>query len=74
MKANEGVEVQLHEFLTSTLNVGECSDSPSGRFTLCVEAGWALEMVLDAVVKAKIPCLCRESNCGRLARSLVTSH
>jgi hypothetical protein len=34
MKTYVGVEVQLHAFLTSTLDEGEWSGSRSGRFTL----------------------------------------
>jgi hypothetical protein len=53
MKAYWGVEVQLHEFLTSALDGGEWSASDPGRFiprerapdTHWTEAGWAPEPV-----------------------------
>jgi hypothetical protein len=56
--------------LTSALDGGEWSASRSGRFTSRERApgthwigGWVdLRVVLDEVVKRKIPSLCRESN------------
>jgi hypothetical protein len=66
-----GIEVQLLTFLTSALNVGESSASWPSHFKSWErppvptewEVGWA---------KRKYPCLCRKSNPGRPAPSLVT--
>jgi hypothetical protein len=56
-----GVEVYLHEFLTSALDGGEWSGSPSGRFTLGVKVPcnhWVgcwlcLRVAPDAVAKRR---------------------
>jgi len=52
MKTCGGMEVQLHEFLTSALDGGDWSASPPGRFTpgrnkvpIGWEAVWAREQV-----------------------------
>jgi hypothetical protein len=70
MKAYWGVDVQLHAFLTSTLDGGEWSASHPGRLTPRERApgtqwigGWVgPRAVLDTVVKRKIPSPRRESN------------
>jgi hypothetical protein len=62
MKTNEGVEVQLHEFLILAVDGGECSTSRPSRFTPRVKAPgahWIEGRVgprafLDAVVNTKI--------------------
>jgi len=43
MKTYGGVEVQLHTFLTSELDVGEWSGSRPGRFTYKVRAAGTQE-------------------------------
>jgi hypothetical protein len=70
MKTYWGVEVKLHDSLTSTLEGGEWSVSRPSRFTPRERApgthwigGWVGPgAVLDAVVKRKIPSPRRESN------------
>jgi hypothetical protein len=62
MKTYWRVEVQLHSFLTSALDGGECSASHPGRFIPRERdpgthwiGGWVgLRAVLDAVVKRTI--------------------
>jgi hypothetical protein len=79
IKTYRGVEVQLHAFLTSALDAGEWWSSGTGRFTPGKGAHgshWIGPWVgsgtgLDAVTKRKYPCVCRESNHGRPAHSLV---
>jgi hypothetical protein len=74
MKTYWEVEVQLHVFLTSVLNGGECSASRRGRFTPDARApGTQLEALscLDAVAKRKVFSHCRETNPDRPAHSLV---
>jgi hypothetical protein len=79
MKAYWGVDVQLHEFLTSALDGDKWS---VGRTQLLYPrnrtsrshwiGGWvALRASLDAVVKRKILNPSRESNPGHLARGLI---
>jgi hypothetical protein len=66
----EGVEVQLHAFLTSALDGGEWSASRTGRFIPRERApsahwirGWLDPRAgLDAVERRKIPSPCRDSN------------
>jgi hypothetical protein len=70
MKTYWGVEVWLHAFLISALDGGEWSASSPSRFTPRERApgthwigGWlSPRVVLDAVVKRKIPSPRRESN------------
>jgi hypothetical protein len=59
IKTYSGVEVWLHVFLASALDRGKRSTSHAGRFN-SGERG--PEARLDAVVKRRNPCLCRESN------------
>jgi hypothetical protein len=69
MKAYWGMEVQLQAFLTSALNGGEHSASRCGRFTPQGKSpgtnwtggGVSPRAGLEAVVKRKIPSLCRDS-------------
>jgi hypothetical protein len=63
----EGMEVQLHVFLTSALDEGEWSASRPGRFTLAPSIGhvrgWmGLRAGLDATETRNISCPCLESN------------
>jgi hypothetical protein len=78
MKKNGGMEVWLHEFLTSVVDGGEWSASRPGRFTSRERAhgtdlmgGWVGPRDgLDAVAKKKsLPCW--EPKPGRPIRSLV---
>jgi hypothetical protein len=70
IKTYWGVEVELHAFLTAALDGGEWSASRSGRFTPREKAsgthwlgGWVgPRVVLDTVVKTKIPNPRRELN------------
>jgi hypothetical protein len=70
VKTYWGVEVQLHAFLTSARDGGEWSASRPGRFAPRERApsthyigGWVdPRVVLDAVVKRKIPSPRREPN------------
>jgi hypothetical protein len=70
MKAYWVMEVQLHIFLTLTVDGGEWSASRPGRFTprekppgIHWVGGWVGPRAsFDAVVKRKIPSLCRDSN------------
>jgi hypothetical protein len=70
MKTYWGVEVELHAFLASALDGGEWSVSRPGRFTprerdpgTHWRGGWVgPRVVLDTVVKRKIPSLRQESN------------
>jgi hypothetical protein len=70
MKAYRGVEVQIHSYLTSALDGGEWLASRPGHFTprekgpgIRWMGGWVGPRAgLDAVVRKKIPNLCRDSN------------
>jgi len=70
MKAYWGVEVYLHAFLTSALDLGEWSASRPGRFTPRERApgthwigGWVGSGAgVDTMVKTKIPSSRRELN------------
>jgi hypothetical protein len=80
MKMGWGVEIKLHDFLTSAADGDQWLASLPGRFTLGKETlvpffigGWVGPRTgLDAVVNRRNPCPCRESNPSRPARSLVT--
>jgi hypothetical protein len=82
MKAYGGVEVQIHEILSSALDGDEWSASRNGRFTPRARApgshwvgGWmGLRAGLDTVVKIKIPRPCRDSNPEHPARSPALYH
>jgi hypothetical protein len=81
MKTCRRVEVQLHAFLTSSLDGGEWSASWPDRFTSMKRVfgthligGWVGPKVgLDAGVKRKKFLPCRGSNPDRLACNLVTT-
>jgi hypothetical protein len=70
MKAYWGSGGIAHAFLTSTLDGGELSASIPDRFTPrerapgthCIGGCVGPRVGLDAVVKRKIPSLCRHSN------------
>jgi hypothetical protein len=78
MKTYGGVEVQLHTFLTSELDVGEWSGSRPGSYIqrkespllAGKEAGWVTQKVLTQWREISPPR--RELKLGRPARSLVT--
>jgi hypothetical protein len=82
MKTSSGVEIQLHAFLTSALDGGEWSASPTGCFTPRETApgthwigGWVGRIAaVDAVAKRikDFHCPCPESDSGRLACNPVT--
>jgi hypothetical protein len=76
----EKMEVQLHAFLTSALNIGTWSASRHSRFipekivrgTHSI-GGWVgCRAYTDAVVKRNDSCPCQESNPCRPAGNLVT--
>jgi hypothetical protein len=79
MKTYEGVEIQHHAFLTSALDGDELSASRPGHFTLrerapgthCTEGWVGPRAGMDAMVKRKNPCPCRDSKRDHPFRSLV---
>jgi hypothetical protein len=73
MKTHEGMEVQIHAFLTSELGRDECSASGSDRFIL---GDWAGSCVshrtgLDVEATKQNPCLYQESSFGRPTHNIV---
>jgi hypothetical protein len=73
------MEVELHAFWNSTVDGSKWSASHPARFnpgertpgTQLIRGRVGPRVGLDALAKRNIPCLCRESNPSRPARSLV---
>lgn len=58
-----GVEAQIHLFLTTTLDGGDCSTSHCDRFTPAKEPRYPLSTRLSGrFVEEKSPLPCRNSN------------